>query len=100
MKYYYTVMGSPVGDITLISDAHSLCAIYWPNQKPDSEKFPELEKKAPFVFRTWPRPSLACIKKETKLDLKTQPGFVAYLAWPGTSLTKSDTVCVSRGKGS
>ena len=44
MKHYYTVIESPVGDITLISDSDSLCAIYWPNQKPDERKFPGLEK--------------------------------------------------------
>ena len=45
MKYYYTVMESPVGDITLIADDKSLCAIYWPNQQPNEKKFPDLEKK-------------------------------------------------------
>jgi len=45
MKYYYTVMKSPVGDITLIADKESLCGIYWPNQNPDNKKFPNLEKK-------------------------------------------------------
>lgn len=45
MKYSYTVMKSPVGDITLIADKENLCAIYWPNQKPDKKKFPDLEKK-------------------------------------------------------
>lgn len=45
MKYYYTVMKSPVGGITLIADDENLCAIYWPNQKVDNKKFPDLEKK-------------------------------------------------------
>ena len=44
MKYYYTKMKSPVGDITLIADTDNLCAIYWPNQKPDKRKFPDFEK--------------------------------------------------------
>ena len=44
MKYYYTMMNSPVGDITLVADEENLCAIYWQNQKPDSRKFPDLEK--------------------------------------------------------
>lgn len=44
LKYYYTVMKSPVGDITLIADDVSLRGIYWPNQKPDRVKFPDLEK--------------------------------------------------------
>ena len=45
MKYYYTVMKSPVGDITLVADTDRLCAIYLPNQKPDRMKFPDLESK-------------------------------------------------------
>lgn len=45
MTHYYTVMKSPVGDITLIADDVSLREIYWPNQKPDLAKFPDLEKK-------------------------------------------------------
>jgi len=45
MTYCYTVMKSPVGDITLIADNVSLREIYWPNQKPDRVKFPNLEKK-------------------------------------------------------
>ncbi len=45
MAYYYTVMKSPVGDITLIADNVSLREIYWPNQKPDRVKFPNLENK-------------------------------------------------------
>lgn len=45
MKYYYTIMDSPVGGITLIADDKSLCAIYWPDQVPDEKKFPNLEKK-------------------------------------------------------
>ncbi len=45
MKYYYTVIESPVGGITLIADDGNLCAIYWPNQKVDNKKFPDLEKK-------------------------------------------------------
>ncbi|MGB2691813.1 MAG: methylated-DNA--[protein]-cysteine S-methyltransferase [Thermodesulfobacteriota bacterium] len=44
MKYYYTAMESPVGGITLIADNDNLCAIYWPNQKPDNKKFPDLER--------------------------------------------------------
>jgi len=44
MTYYYTVMKSPVGDITLIADDVCLRGIYWPNQKPDRVKFPNLEK--------------------------------------------------------
>ena len=43
MKYYYTKMNSPIGDITLVADTDNLCAIYWPNQKPDTRKFTELE---------------------------------------------------------
>ena len=45
MTYNYTVMKSPVGDITLIADNVSLRGIYWANQKPDRVKFPNLEKK-------------------------------------------------------
>lgn len=45
MKYSYTVMKSPVGDIILIADKENLCAIYWPNQKPDNKKFPDIERK-------------------------------------------------------
>lgn len=45
MNYYYTIMESPVGDITLIADNDSLCAVYWPNQRPDSKKFPGLKRK-------------------------------------------------------
>lgn len=45
MTYYYTVMKSPVGDITLVADKENLCAIYFPNQKPDRVKFPDLGKK-------------------------------------------------------
>jgi len=43
MKYNYTVMKSSVGEITLVADNVSLRAIYWPNQKPDRVKFPDLE---------------------------------------------------------
>lgn len=45
MKYYYTVMKSPVGEITLVADKEHLCAIYWDNQKIDRNKFPDIEKK-------------------------------------------------------
>ncbi len=45
MKYYYTQMKSPVGNITLVADKGNLCAIYFPNQKPDKNKFPLLERK-------------------------------------------------------
>jgi len=45
MKYYYSVMKSPVGDITLIADDENLCSIYWPNQEPDKKKFSDLERK-------------------------------------------------------
>lgn len=44
MRYYYTVMESPVGEITLISDQDNLCAIYFSNQKPDEKKFPDLKE--------------------------------------------------------
>ena len=44
MKYYYTEMESPVGELTLVADKNSLCCIYFPNQKPDRKKFPEVEK--------------------------------------------------------
>ena len=46
MKYFYTVMDTPVGDIVLIADNKNLCSIYWPNQEPDKKKFPNLERKA------------------------------------------------------
>ncbi len=45
MKYFYTVMDTPVGDIVLIADNKNLCSIYWPNQEPDKKKFPNLERK-------------------------------------------------------
>ena len=45
MKYFYTVMGTPVGDILLIADNKNLCSIYWPNQEPDKKKFLNLERK-------------------------------------------------------
>ena len=45
MNYYYTLMKSPVGNITLVSDSDNLCAIYFPNQKIDRKKFPNIEKK-------------------------------------------------------
>lgn len=45
MKYFYTVMGTPVGDIVLIADNKNLCSIYWPNQEPDKKKFLNLERK-------------------------------------------------------
>ncbi len=44
MKYFYTVMKSPVGDITLIADKKNLCAICWPDQKPDNRKFKDLDR--------------------------------------------------------
>ena len=44
MKYYYTEMQSPVGDLTIVSDNENLCAIYWKGQEPDKKKFPQLEK--------------------------------------------------------
>ena len=46
MKYFYTVMDTPVGDIVLIADNKNLCSIYWPNQEPDKKKFHNLERKA------------------------------------------------------
>lgn len=74
MKYYYTVMGSPVGDITLISDADSLCAIYWPNQKPDGKKFPELEKKDSKVLRSATKQLSSYFKGNRKeFDLPLRP---------------------------
>jgi len=74
MKYYYTVMESPVGDITLISDADSLCAIYWPNQKPDSKKFPELEKKDSKVLRSAIKQLSSYFKgKRKEFDLPLRP---------------------------
>ena len=45
MKYYYTKMKSPVGNITLVADKQYLCAIYWKNQKVDKKKFPDIERK-------------------------------------------------------
>ncbi|MEM7007971.1 MAG: methylated-DNA--[protein]-cysteine S-methyltransferase [Thermodesulfobacteriota bacterium] len=44
MKYFYTNMTSPVGKLTLVADEHNLCAICFPNQKPDKRKFPNLKK--------------------------------------------------------
>ena len=74
MKYYYTVMRSPVGDITLISDADSLCAIYWPNQKPDGKKFPELEKKDSKVLRSAAKQLNGYFKgKRMEFDLPLRP---------------------------
>jgi len=45
VKYFYTIMDSPVGDIILIADNENICSIYWPNQEPDKKKFPNLERK-------------------------------------------------------
>jgi len=75
MKYYYTVMESPVGDITLIADEESLCAIYWQNQKPDNKKFPGLEKKDDNkVLRSSVKQLNSYFKgKRTEFDLPLRP---------------------------
>ena len=75
MKYYYTIMQSPVGGITLIADDKSLCAIYWPNQKPEHKKFPDLQKDDNNkILKSAQKQLIAYFKgKRTEFDLPLRP---------------------------
>jgi methylated-DNA-[protein]-cysteine S-methyltransferase len=75
MTFYYTVMKSPVGDITLVADKDSLCAICFPNQKPDRVKFPDLVKKdSHWVLKSAVKQLKAYFSgKNVKFDLPLRP---------------------------
>jgi len=97
MKYYYTIMESPVGNIILIADHNSLCAIYWPNQKVDEKKFPDLEKKdSSKVLRSTVKQLSDYFKgKRTEFDLPLRPlgtNFQEQVWRALTSIDYGDTV--------
>lgn len=96
MKYCYKMMKSPVGDITLIADENSLCAIYWPNQKPDNSKFPDLEKKNSKVLRLAAKQLGDYFKgKRIEFDLPLRPVGTDFQEQVWKALTKigyGDTV--------
>lgn len=99
MKYYYTVMKCPVGDIILIADEDSLCAIYWPNQKPDKNKFPDLEKRNSRVLKLASKQLGDYFKgNRTEFDLPLRPVGTDFQEQVWKALTKiryGDTVSYS-----
>lgn len=97
MKYYYTVMESPVGGITLIADNDNLCAIYWPNQKPDNKKFPDLERNdRSKVLKSTVKQLNSYFKgKRTDFDLPLRPvgtNFQEQVWQALTTISYGDTV--------
>lgn len=97
MKYFYTILESPVGEITLIADDKSLCAIYWPNQEPDATKFPNLEKNdSSKVLKSALRQlNDYFIGKRTEFDLPLRPVGTKFQEQVWKALTKiayGDTV--------